>query len=105
MDGPDRGQRCTRRPSAEHAGHVPGLRSPDALRRRGVPFLRTGGDPVTPQEKLAALRTAAEIVAERGDNQAHYVLSRHIGDLAVEIALGDDSDRAMPGKRLHRMEL
>lgn len=60
---------------------------------------------MTRQEQLAALRTAAEIVAERGDNQAHCLLSRHIGDLAVEIARGDDGDRAMPGKRLHRMEL
>ncbi|MBU8834414.1 hypothetical protein [Mycolicibacterium goodii] len=61
---------------------------------------------MTPQEKLATLRTAAEIVAERGDNQTHNALSRHIGDLAVEIALGGrDETESMPGKRLHRMEV
>lgn len=60
---------------------------------------------MTTQERIATLQAAAQIVAERGDNQTHFALSRHIGALAVESALGDDTDRTMPGKRLHRMEL
>lgn len=55
---------------------------------------------------MATLQAAMAIVFERGDVATGDALARHIGGLAVDLALGDRSDTtAMPGKRLHRMEL
>jgi len=59
---------------------------------------------MTPAEQMTKLQAAMAIVFERGDVATGDALARHVGALAVDIATGDDSDRTMPGKRLHRME-
>lgn len=57
-------------------------------------------------EQMTTLQAAMAIVFERGDTTTGDALARHIGAIAVDIATGGTAElAAMPGKRLHRIEV